>query len=276
MYNEIVKKFFKINDINPKEISELVNCNLYKKEFFLGSISKNIIYKPETISKISIGDIYGCDYILFNSQLSIFEMLNNYYKEIDKKNFKNGNYFFNRSNENLLLSSDVMIEKSNNSSELITINRVDNVNNINFIYTNGMHRFLALKAIYLSKIAKNKDKIDEIKKDFVLKVKLSEIDEIKTYCLFIIKKYFNKLNKTIKYGLEYDELRLTGRIIIVLEDKNFNSEIFVFDDNELIDFTIPLLESDLENYKIIEVDGFKNFLNMLLNKNKKLVKKEIV
>ncbi len=263
MYNEVVNRFLIYHEINPDSISKKVDTKLYSKEYFLGVLSSYIIYKPQRIEEVSIGDIYGYNFDLEEPNVSIFELLNSYFKE-DKKKKVNGfgkkQDYFNRSNENIFLSSNQMIEKSNNCTELITVNRIDIDNNINLIYTNGMHRFLLLKIIYLKMISLFPDKIDEIKEKFKLKVSLSEIDEIKTFCFFIMDHYYSQINKVVGYKLEYEGYKMTGRIKIGIGENDEFNEHFIFNDDELIEFVKPMISQDLDFYKSINIESFKRFM----------------
>lgn len=263
MYNDIVNNFLVFHEIEPNVISKKVDTRLYSKEYFLGILSSYVIYKPQRIDEVSIGDIYGCNFELKKPNISVFELLSDYFKEDKKKKenrFDKKQDYFNRSNENIFLSSNQMIEKSNNCSEHITVSKIDIENNINLIYTNGMHRFLLLKSIYLKILSLFPDKINEIKERFKIKVLLSEIDEIKTFCFFIMDHYYSKINKNVGYKLEYKDYKMTGRLMIGIGENNEFSEHLIFNDDELIEFIKPMVLDDLDFYKSINVDSFKNFI----------------
>lgn len=263
MYNKIVRQFFNSHGINPEYISSKVDTTVYKTPYFLGDLSSVVIYKPQVESEISIGDIYGCDKHININSTNIFELLNSFYKEEqrERRSFYLKSYQYNsRSNDNLSLDTEAMIEKCNNTSEAMTICRIDNANNINLVYTNGMHRYLALRALYLKMLSEHPDKIESIKDKFRIRVALNEIDETKTFCYFIFKHYQSKSGIKVGYKQEYVNHEYTGRLQMATFDGNKILEEFAFTDNELIEFVKPFIDMDLDYYKSIEVPSFRNFL----------------
>ena len=263
MHNSVVKQFFKSHGINEEYILNSVDCRLYKTVNFMGEISKAIIYKPQYKTKVSIGDIYGCDGPIKAEGDSIFDTLDVYYQDEPKKRkslFKRNDEHCLRSNDKLMLNTEAMIEEAGRSSEPISVCRVDNTNNINLIYTNGMHRYLALRALYLKEISYHPDSIKKIKDDFKIDVYLNEIDEIKTFCLFIFRHYQKQNGLKVGYKLEYVNHEYTGRLQFCTFESNNIKEEFVFDDNGLINFVRPFIDLDLDYYKSIDVPSFRNFL----------------
>ena len=266
MKNDVINRFFAYHEINPEIISKRVDTKVYKKEYFMGTLSKSLIYKPSVEKEISIADIYGYDFKTDREDDTVFTLLGDYYKDEPKQKitlFKKRDEHINRSNDNLMLSSTQMIEKSNSLDDLITVNCVDRASNINLIYTNGMHRFLALKALYLKEVSEHPEKSSEIKNRYKIKVRYSEIDEIKTYCFFILNRYFKKLNQRAGFKPEIKDYKNSGKIMIGIFDGNKLIKEYVFNDEELINFVRPMIESDLEYLKTINVPGFVSFLNSL-------------
>lgn len=266
MKNSILERFFVLQEINPQEISKKVDDKLHTKEEYLGILSKALIYKDSYFTEISIGDIYGRDFGTNNGNTTIFELMDDYFKEEPKQKkifFDKTKSHANRSNENLLLSRYAMIEKSNSLPDAITVCRVDKINNICFIESNGMHRYLALRAIYLKELADNPKLEQEIKERFKIKVSLKDIDEIKTYCFFIINNYYKGLGKKVGCKKEVANYKYTGKLKVAIFDNDDIIEEYVFSDEELIEFVKPIIKSNLEYYESIEVPGFKNFIDLI-------------
>ena len=263
MYNKIVTQFFNSHGINPEYISSKVDTTVYKTPYFLGDLSSVVIYKPQVESEVSIGDIYVCDKHININSTNIFELLNSFYKEEQRERrsfYLKSDQYNSRSNDNLSLDTEAMIEKCNNTSEAMTICRIDNANNINLVYTNGMHRYLALRTLYLKMLSEHPDKTESIKDKFRIRVALNEIDEIKTFCYFIFKHYQSKSGIKVGYKQEYVNHEYTGRLQMATLDGNKLLEEFAFTDNELIEFVKPFIDMDLDYYKSIEVPSFRNFL----------------
>lgn len=263
MYNNVVRQFFIYHEIDPESLSKKIDAKIYNTPHFLGVLSDIVIYKPQYPCEISIGDIYGCDMRKEKNIESLFDLLCEFYKEEPKQKrsfFQKKDEHCIRSNSNLMLGTEAMIERSNNSPEAISVCRVDNVNNINLIYTNGMHRYLALRTLYLKMLADNPEREKEIKELFKIKVRLNEIDEIKTFCFFIFRHYQKQKGKSAGYRFEYVNHEYTGRLkFAIMNNRNIEEE-FVFDDKDLVEFIRPFIDADLDYYKSIAVPSFRNFL----------------
>ncbi len=267
MLNNVIKQFLIYHGINPDYLSKLVDTNVYHTPQYLGVISGVIIFRPQVITEVSIGDIYGTNINNSRGAESIFDLLCEFYKDEPKPKrsfFKRSDEHHIRSNDNLLLNRDAMLEKCNASPELMSVCRIDNANNINLIYSNGMHRYLALRTLYLKEISNNPNDIERIKKKYKVKVGLNEIDEIKTFCFFIFRHYQRKNGKRAGYRLEYVNREYTGRLLFAtLGENNKVEEEFAFNDEELIEFIKPFIELDLDYYKSIKVPSFQLFLTSL-------------
>lgn len=87
--------------------------------------------------------------------------------------------------------------------------------NKHLILTNGIHRFLVLRLIYLNEKSKCKtsDDLEKLKKKFSIPVKKTKVDLLKTYCKFLID-IFQPVNCMNKY---YDNIE---------EKKDGNNETY--------------------------------------------------
>ena len=267
MYNNVVNSFFIYHGIKPDLVSQKVDTKIYRPVDFLGVFAKNAIYEPSSESTVSIGDIYGCTMNHGDNNDSVFELLNDYYKEEkpQKKGiFQKSNDHCNRSNDNLNLSASAMVEKSNNSPEPIKVCCVDKDNKVYLINDNGMHRFLAMKSLYLAMLSDNPQLIDQIKKKFMVKVQLRELNEVKTFCYYIIKRKQKSINKSVGCRLNYQNFfDYDGRLDIGIFDNGKQVDRWVLTDKELLEIAKPLIEEDLEYYMSIDVPVFKEFMNSI-------------
>ena len=259
MYNKVVNRFLIYNEIKPDKLSEKIDTSVHKTPEYLGLFCSTAVYNPPTITNVSIGDIYGCDSHIVTNNDDVFQLLNIFYKD-DSDDKKAHN---NRSNDNLSMGMNQMIEKTNSSPELMTVCRVDNENNINLIYTNGMHRFLALRALYLNLAGNYPNRTEEWKKRFTVRAYLYTLSEVKTFCAHIIRRYYREKGKNILFEPDYKEREYTGKMIIIVREGTNIVEQYVLNDNELIEFTKPLLDEQIDYYRDVDVEMFKKFMNSI-------------
>lgn len=252
MYNRTVKLFLERNNINPDEISKQVDCEIKTIEDIDYIISNYIIEKEKKDIYVSVADIVGFYWLGSSDKRNIFDSLNDYF-DLD------GDGYHARSCDNLENSADKMLKSNSFNYEPICLLNINPEKNIYVVTTNGKHRFISLKCLYLSELAKNKDNEKELRKKYTFFANSRDLDVIKTYSNFIIRKL---LGSSLR--IEFDQnYKMTGNSIL-----SINNEQKVFNDEELLTYVRQLILSNLDFVNIyINNEGFKKFVENNLKIN---------
>lgn len=159
---------------------------------------------------VCIEDLVGIDNASGISKLRFPEILDEFFDEL-------GDGYHSRSISMLEYDDKTVIDKLMYSFSSEPIKTLELDNNKHIIATNGMHRFLILRLLYLN--AKSKcssiDEVSELKKIFTIPVRSTKVDLTKTYCKFLINqfqrasimghlfesidKFYDPYNEDIKY-----------------------------------------------------------------------------
>lgn len=229
MHNKTVSNFLKRNSIDEERIKKIYDTNIYS----LGEIDPILedfaIYSSSILDRVSIADIYGFDYRWRGFSKDIFLSLDSLFDE-DSRGYKK------RSVDNLLKTSKQMLESPSFSSEPMEVIEVDEENKIFTIGSNGLHRYSALKVLYLNELYHIPLEKEELKEKYKVLVSLSKIDKIKTYCNFIISRNIN--DAYIKKEVD-SNCQDTGNSILVTNDKKE-----VLTDEELLAFSRNVIDNN--------------------------------
>lgn len=249
LYNETVLAFLDRNAIDPEKVSDHVimttkDLNVIAERFG--------IFKERVKKKVSIADIYGVDSKWSDVSDDIFVALNNYFDE-------NGDTYHARSCSCLYYTAEKMLEDYSFEREPVCLKKVDPFAYV--VSSNGMHRYMALRTLYLGEVSKNLDKVHDINQKYTITAFVEELDEIKTYCNFILSSI---AGLTVK--MEYDDnYRRTGRVL--LKNSALKDSI---DDEELLEITRRIVSSYpdfIQNN--LRFEPFKNFVDNILYHSEK-------
>ena len=245
LYNRTVQNFLERNNIDPNLVSKNIDTKIKMPKDQSPILAKYQILKQGEYGKnVSIGDIYG----LYDERGSIYEMLNYFFDS-------EGDDYLRRSCHKLTETPEMMMESDSFIKEPIVLINLNPQNNVYFVFTNGKHRFLTLKALYLKEVADNPQNINIIKDKYTIPATVYDVDIIKSYCNFIIQI----CNKGYIIAETNAEFQKTGNCKLI---NNLNEEILLTD-RELLEYIRKLyfeysylfdeyLEKDYDFYKFIE------------------------
>ena len=229
MHNDTVNNFLNRNGINEDDVRSKVNTRIVS----IGEINPIFedfgIYKSGEEKRISIGDIYGFDYAWRGVFPDAFRGLDSFYDEY-------GDGYHSRSCAALEMTAYDMLKSDSFEEEAIKVISLDEDSPCYLVESNGLHRYMALRALYLKDISDSPDKENEIKDKYKIKVVSSSIDKTKTYCNFIIASTMKGAYLKNQYD---DSYHTTGNSILVTSEGNR-----VLTDEELVDFTRGVLSNN--------------------------------
>lgn len=254
MHNETVNKFLIRNNINEEEIKKNLDTRILSMSDIDSLIEDFCIYKDEEIARISISDIYGFDYRWRGIYPNIFKALDSFFDE-------NSNGYKARSCDNLLKTSEEMLNSDSFTREPMEVVEIDDVGEVYVIGSNGLHRYSALKVLYLNELYHHPEKELELKDKYKIPVSLSKIDKVKTYCNFIICS--NISDSYIKKELD-NNYQATGNSVLVTDDGRIS-----LTDEELLSYTRGIIANNpafLEQHSTNQ--NFKRFVEDVLYKDK--------
>ncbi len=258
-YNEDITNFFINNNINVDEIRKMPESIMKAKIEIDRIVNDNGQYKNEQYKNICVGDIIGS--IELDSK-NIFDNLDELYNKLNGKYGKRGIE---------LLNTKTPLEDMISSFKREPILVEEIIKGKYVIAGNGKHRCNLLKACYLNEIIKcsRKEDIEKVREKYTIPVQAKDIDTIKTYSKFLLKKISILVPEIDTFS------GVTGKSILI--DENCN-EIKV-NDSELIKFVKSNMNKlDKEKIKseipnlYINSDYFKeyidqNFKNTIIEKN---------
>lgn len=241
-----------------------------------------ILHKYEVQGKkydtnISMNDLIGF-YEKRNVSLKFPDVLDDFFDEL-------GDGYHSRSVGLLSYDLDKLFDILSVSFEVEPIKTFE-VDNKHVILTNGMHRFVVLRLLYLNERSKcSENDLDSLKQKYIIPVQTTPVDLTKTYCKYLID-IFNPASimgrcftKTEKYDNYYflHELKDWNRqeLVTLNEDeyqeylesvvslgneyddnyfptgrcelKKFNGEKTLLTDEELIEFTRNVIINSKRN-----------------------------
>jgi len=227
MYNRTVKEFFRKHKINPKRISKVLDTNVLNENDINPIINKYGLYKQQTIQNVSVGNIYGYLFRTCSMDNNLFTSLNNLFEE-GKGSYKS------RSCHNLYLSKEEMLNSESFLREPMTIKKLQP--ETYFISSNGLHRYVCLRILYLNELHKNLKIEKQLKEKYTIKALVGELDTIKTFCNFVI----TSINPEVIIMSQIDDnYQKTGNVTLKTPESTC-----ILTDEELIEMTQKLLEEN--------------------------------
>ncbi len=248
MINTDIQKFFERNNIDVRQVSSNVDCQVYS-EYQINEISaRYAVRKDAQDIEVCIADILGYR----DGRANIFLTMGDFFDS-------QGEEYRRRSIGMLKYSSDEIMWRLAESLEKEPIVIDDTGEGKYVISSNGLHRYTILRAHYLNELEKcqgDAKKELRLREKYLIPVKINELDHIKTYSKFLLTKY----NPNI-YSIrsDWDEnYKLTGKMSIRYSD---GREIIV-GDKELINIVRETMSQqqnfeDLQKY--FKYESFKNF-----------------
>lgn len=245
--NEDIKRFLEKNNIDIEEVGRTIDCNLMLPQYInpIASDPRYACFKTAEDKFISIADIVGYNYEGRVTNPNIFHSMEAFFDSKEKNSYKS------RSIGLLDYSFENILEGIKKSFETEPIEVEDMGNNNYVISRNGLHRYTVLRALYLSEYQKcngDKREVEKLKQKYTILVKARELDETKTYCIFLL----NKLGNNIQYKTDN----------IILEKKDGSS--IKLPNDKFIDFCQQELKKiNWQSIygKIAEYQVLKNFIS---------------
>ncbi|MBO6232675.1 MAG: hypothetical protein J6N78_01210 [Clostridia bacterium] len=174
--------FLKENNIDIDEITRELDCKIYNFGQINPILFENEFQEKEIQKEVCIGDVLG-NYSNQNSG-NIFQTMDECFDE-------NGDGYHTRALGMLELNTENAIEKLRYSFQYEPIGCAHVENGKYVIMTNGLHRFMVLKILYLKEIqdAKgNKEKINQIREKYTVPMRVININSNKAYCKYLLEK----------------------------------------------------------------------------------------
>lgn len=247
-YNEDITNFFIKNNINVDEIIKKPEAIMKAKIEIDRIVNDNGQYKNEESQNICVGDIIGS--IELDSK-NIFDNLDELY---NKENGKYGK----RAIEFLDTKTPLQDMMKSFEKEPILVEEI--IKGKYVIAGNGKHRCNLLKACYLNEIAKcsKKEETEKIKEKYTIPVQARNIDVIKTYSKYLLKKISILVQEIDPFS------GVTGKSI--LTDENCNeiklndSQLFEFVKSNIVKLDKDKLKSEIPNL-YINSEYFKEYID---------------
>lgn len=174
--------FLKQNNIDIDEITRELDCKIYNFGQINPILFENEFQEKEIQKEVCIGDVWGND--SNKNSGNIFQEMDEYFDE-------NGDGYHTRALGMLELNTENAINQLKESFkyEPIECSHVENGKYV--IMTNGLHRFIVLKILYLKEIQEakgDKEKINQIREKYTIPMGVININSNKAYCQYLIEK----------------------------------------------------------------------------------------
>lgn len=254
MYNETVNAFFKRNDIDPEKISEKLDASVSNSKNIDPIIYNFGIYHLSIFQYVSIADIYGISHFDPGVSNNVFESLNSYYNDQEEGYLK-------RSCDELSKTPEEMLASDSFEVEPMKLRNLHPDEGIYIVYTNGLHRYSALRSLYLAELYKNPHDEDKLRKKYTIKAMVGNLDILKTYCHYVIKKTMPAMLEPLCDS--------TGQKIEKMLLITSDNEKKILTDDELLEFTRNLIEENPEFVnENLKDSNFRYFIDNIINKSK--------
>lgn len=206
MMNKCNEEFMKRNEIDFSGI----DTTIYDIEDINEIVGKYEIQGQRISEEVSIENILG----LYNEKglpHSFPEILDSFFDE-------NGDGYHSRSVGMLQYDENNVIDRLNSSFRLEPMVLIECDMCKFMIFTNGMHRFIVMRMLYLSAKSKcqNEIELNKLIEKYTIPVEVVKVDFVKTYCKYLIDlfqpvscmgEYYANIEKTIdENGKERYEL----------------------------------------------------------------------
>ena len=256
MINTDIQRFFKRNNININQISINVDCRVYSEREVNEISAQCGVRQKQTLTEVGIADIVGYR----EGRANIFLTMSEFFDST-------GEVYQTRSLGMLEYSTDEIMMRLGDSFEREPI-IVDDIGGGKYVVSaNGLHRYTILRAHYLNELEKcqgNKQKELRLKEKYFIPVKVNELDHIKTYSKFLLKKYDKDI---IRIMSDWDEnYRYTGKMDIRYSDGRNR----ILGDRELIDLVrktmsqVPQQQAFRDLGRYFKNAEFKQFVEQYL------------
>ena len=249
MINSDIQKFFERNNIDVRQVSSNVDCQVYSEHQINEITERFAVRQKKQEADVSIADILGYR----DGRANIFLTMSDFFDS-------EGDGYHRRSIGMLDYTSDEIMCELADSFEREPITIDDTGEGKYVISSNGLHRFTVLRAHYLNELEKcNGDAKKELKlvEKYFIPVRVNELDHIKTYSKFLLTR-FNPNIKSIKS--EWDEnYQYTGKMVIGYSD----GKQIVVGDQELVALVreTMLQQQNLRDLqKYFKYDSFRHFV----------------
>ena len=176
------KNFLKNNNIDIDEITRDLDCRIYNFGQINPILYDNKFEEKEVQKDVCVGDILGKN--SNRNSGNIFKMMDECFDE-------NGDGYYTRSLEMLELNAGNAIERLKTSFQYEPIKCACVEDDKYVIMTNGLHRFIVLKILYLKEINEakgNKAQIKEIRNKYTIPMDVVNINSNKAYCKYLLEK----------------------------------------------------------------------------------------
>lgn len=243
--------------------------------FLITDVAENVdghIYSPTEVNKIvadfgfqkgyrkknvSIADIVGYDSEFHGNFDNIFDSMDYFFDEY-------GSLYQKRSTKMLEYSKDDIIEGLSSSFEIEPMSLIETGEGTYTVFTNGLHRYTLLRALYLceaSKVQGDEDALSALKEKYTIPANVQEIDLDKTYCAFLLDYVAGSGVKSI--NAEFDSMHnITSNAKVTFTDGTSKS----LNNKELIELTDEKVKSEkllpfiVQNYTK-KYPSFKQFID---------------
>lgn len=251
--NSDVEKFIKLNSVDINSVMELPENKIFKSKDINPLVYGNSFYKQTVMKNVSIAEILGYNN---TSDTDVYSSLTNYFAS-------GADQYRSRSVGMLNYTSSEIVDKLYNSfiEEPISLFEVDK--NKYIVGLNGFHRFAILKAHYLnelSKVGSNIEEIQNLKRKYMIPVKVDTLDYFKTYSIFLLKYLYDNIDFFYVYqnngnDKEVDKIKLL-----------INDNTMIFNDQELLLFMKGILLKHSDDYiaiinECVQYDSFNEYIN---------------
>ena len=249
--SEASERFLESNNIDLKGLNRKHKLSSNPSRDNLPPLSYNLSYqeinpiiarysfeKNVGVKNISVADIVGYSIyqIPYGKGITLEDALAYYFGE-------NGTGYQTRSLSMLKLNENNVIEELGPSFKREPITVRETGEGPYNIHSNGMHRYLVLRLLYLKELREagdDQEKINALREKYTIPVEVTEMELNKTYCNYLMsmaRRY--EINPERRFKSLYAEYvpnqnqRKTGNIVITYPDKR----VIVVSEKELIEMT---------------------------------------
>lgn len=226
-----------------------IDSNVYDINEINEIVEKYEVQGKTVLKNVSLAQIYG----IYKRDSSIFgsfpEVLDSFFDA-------NGSGYHSRSVSMLKYNEENIISGLAHSfqREPIVLIEVDNDNYL--VFTNGNHRFLIMRILYLNAKSKcnSKAELEELNRRYSIPVEVVPVDLLKTYCKYLID-LFQPISTMNRYYSSIEEIDVIDgkRMYQLKESTGWDSFVFRYyneDEIELLLSSYCSLESEYDsNYK---------------------------
>lgn len=256
-YNTTIKRFIEEKGIDYSFIENNTEAICYNKNDINPIVARFGMYKNKKWENITIDNVIGKDRGKTQNLLNELENLFN----------KDGDSYKRRSVSMLEYDSKEIVEKLRKSfiKEPVELKEIKQGKYI--ISNNGMHRINLIRLHYINEMKINKKINIDIQEKYSIKVRIEEIDIVKTYSKYLI----SLLNKNVLIEDEIDNNYLKTNNV-VLYDENDNPEILNY--QQLIQYVENMIGKILKSQNkeelaiLYETDKyFRDYIDWFKTKN---------